>query len=210
MSSACFGLFVDIFDNLYCSSEAPHTHVAKRWLNGPLNDTVIVAGNGTTGGTPEMMDGPRGIFVDLNLGLYVADSNNNRIQLFLYGQSNGTTVAGSGVTGSMSLNCPVDVIVDADGNLFIAEYNGHRIVGSGPRGFRCIIACTGTSGSAPDQLNYPAGLSFDSVGNIVVSDRSNNRVQRFLLTRNSCGTYIVHRCITKSDSQNDGRIDRRS
>ena len=210
VNGTCFGLFVDIHDNLYCSSEAYESRVTKRWLNGPLTDTIVVAGNGTVGSTSEMLDGPRGIFVDLNLRVYVADCRNNRIQLFPYGQSNGTTVAGNGATGSMNLNCPVDVILDANEYLFIADYESHRIIAAGPHGSRCIVGCTGTFGATPDRLQHPTSLSFDSKGNLFVSDGSNNRIQKFLIVTNSCGTYIVHRCIMKPDSENDGRIYRRS
>ena len=73
-------------------------------------------------------------------------------------------MAGSGATGTISLSCPNDVILDADGYLYIVEYNAHRIVASGPHGFRCIIACTGSNGIASDQLYHCV----------------NNRVQLFL------------------------------
>jgi hypothetical protein len=72
-------------------------------------------------------------------------------------------VAGDGATGTVSLNTPTDVILDADGYLFIVEYDGHRIVASGPNGFRCIIACTGVNGSTTTQLQNPTSLSFDRV-----------------------------------------------
>ena len=187
VNSVCYGLFVDIHDDLYCSSETSHSQVSMRWLHGPLNDTTIVAGMGTTGNTPDMLNGPRGIFVDLNLRLYVADCNNDRIQLFLYGQSNGTTVAGNGATGTISIICPTDVILDLDGNVFFTDFGKHRVIASGPHGFRCIVGCTGTNGSASDQLQHPVSLSFDSKGNLFVSDGSNNRIQKFLLASNSCG-----------------------
>ena len=186
VSSMCFGLFVDVNDNLYCSLDTPQ-QVVKRSLNGLLNRTTIVAGKGTGGNTSDMLNGSRGIFVDRNLDLYVADCYNDRVQRFLDGESNGTTVAGNGATGTMPLHLPADVILDADGHLFIVEYGNHRIVASGTYGFRCIVGCTGASGTTPDKLNNPASLSFGSVGDLFVTDGSNGRVQRFLIARNFCG-----------------------
>ena len=191
-SHGCSGLFVDINNYLYCSSETPN-QVIKRSLSGPLNSSTIAAGNGVTGGTSDMLSGPRGLFVDRKLRLYVADFFNNRVQLFSYGRSNGTTVAGNGATGTITLNQPADVILDADGHLFIADSGNNRIVASGPNGFRCIIACSGTNGSTPDKLSSPVSLSFDRGGNLFVTDSSNGRIQKFLTSTTSCGRHVDFR-----------------
>ena len=186
VNSTCYGLFVDVINNLYCGFESPDQVVMKA-PGGSVNSTVIVAGNGNKGSAPNMLSGPRGIFVDTNLDLYVADAFNNRVQRFSRGQSNGTTVAGSGAAWPVNLYWPTDVILDGNGYLYIVEYNNHRVIASGPNGFRCIIACTVTSGSAANQLFQPNSLSFDSQGNLFVTDFSNNRVQKFVLSTNTCG-----------------------
>jgi hypothetical protein len=121
----------------------------------------------------------------------VADSGNNRIQLFSSGQSSPITVAGSGAPQTIVLNSPTDVVLDADGYLFIVDYNSHRIVGSGPSGFQCIVGCSGVGGSGSNQLNLPFAMAFDSYGNIFVADTYNNRVQLFLLASNSCSKYLT-------------------
>jgi sugar lactone lactonase YvrE len=185
---ACYGLFMDIDDNLYCS--LPNFYVVvKQSLDNNTNTSIIVGGNTTLGSGPYMLNGPRGIFVDINLDLYVADCGNNRIQLFRSGQLNGTTIIINGSTGTFTLGCPADVVLDIDGYLFIAESGNNRILGSGPSGFRCIAGCTGTSGLASNQLNSPQSLSFDSYGNLFVIDSGNNRLQKFFLSSNSCGEF---------------------
>lgn len=187
VSDACYGLFVDLNEDLYCAMEWGH-QILKKTAKDSVNTTTRIAGSGGVGGNAsDMLDGPRGIFVDTDFNLYVADCYNNRIQLFRPGQSNGSTVAGSGAANTITLNWPTDIVLDADGYLFIIEYNGHRIVGSGPYGFRCIAACTGSYGSAANQLWAPCSLSFDSHGNLIVSDTNNERIQKFLLATNSCG-----------------------
>ena len=127
------------------------------------------------------------IFVDISFNLYVADCLNNRIQLFRPGQLNGTTIAGDGASQSITLSYPADIVLDADGYLFIVDFGNNRIVRLGPNGFQCIVGCTNTGGSAADQLNGPYSLSFDSYGNLFVTDFYNNRIQKFLLATNSCG-----------------------
>jgi sugar lactone lactonase YvrE len=136
-----------------------------------------------------MLYNPQGIYVDINFNLYVADSRNNRIQLFQSGQLNATTIAGNGAPETIMLNNPTDVVLDADGYIFIVDSKNYRIVGSGPNGFRCIVGCSGASGSLSNQLNSPQAMAFDSYGNIFVTDYNNNRIQKFLLATNSCGTY---------------------
>ncbi|CAF2987994.1 unnamed protein product [Rotaria sp. Silwood2] len=162
--------------------------VISKSLDNRLNIWNTVAGTGSVGSTSVTLNTPRGVFVDKNLNLYVADAFNNRIQKFPPGQVSGITIAGSGATGTISLSVPGGVMLDADGYLFIVDGWNHRIIGSGPNGFRCIAACSG-GGSTSTQLSFPLTLSFDSYGNIYVADQYNHRIQKFLLAINSCGKY---------------------
>ena len=183
-NSACFGLVVDTANTLYCSMYTNH-QVVKRWLNDNSNLSTIVAGNGMAGNSTSMLNGPHGIFVDVNLDLYVADCSNNRVQLFQLGQSNGITVAGStSINITITLSCPASVVLDADGYLFIADEFNQRIVGSGPDGFRCIVGCPGTT-NASSPLRNPCGLSFDIFGNLYVMNYGGHKIMKFLLINSS-------------------------
>ena len=186
INGSCWGLFVDIQGSIYCSILNFHK-VIKRLYKDSANVTSVVAGNEAAGLAPNMLHNPRGIFVDVQLNLYVADSCNHRIQLFPFGQSNGTTVVGNEAIGTISLAYPTGIILDANGYLFISDTNHHRIVGQGSNGFRCIVGCLGSSGNRSDQLSTPLGLAFDSYGNLFVADAYNNRIQKFLLAKNNCG-----------------------
>ena len=184
----CFGLFVDIKDDLYCSIRELHQVVAKL-INSIADVFRIAAGIGCPGSASDMLHLPSGIFVNINFDLYIADCGNDRIQLFQSNPLNGTTVVGRGAVGTISLNCPTGIILDADNYLFIVDGENHRIIGSGPNGFRCLIGCSGSSGSGSNQLNNPWSISFDSHSNIFVTDRNNHRIQKFILVSNSCSTY---------------------
>ena len=183
----CAGLFVDLNNNLYCSTHYPH-QVVSQSLDDPSNRMTIVAGTGCAGSSSNMLDSPQGIFVTISLDLYVADWGNNRIQLFRRGELNATTVAGNGASGTIVLREPTGVVLDADGYLFIVDSGKHRIIGSGPHGFRCVVGCSGSNGLASHQLYYPHMMSFDSEGNLFVADTTNHRIQKFLLSNNTCGT----------------------
>ena len=185
VSGSCYGLFIDSNNSLYCSLYDSH-QVIKRSLNSSDSQQTIVAGISCPGYLPHTLYYPRGIFVTLRFDLYVADSVNNRIQLFPSGQVNGTTVTGREALGTIQLNRPTAVVLDADGYLFITDSYNHRIVRSGPSGFWCVIGCTGAAGPASDQLANPQIMTFDSHGNIFVADTNNNRIQKFILSSNIC------------------------
>jgi hypothetical protein len=186
VGSGCYGLFVDINNTLYCSLHGLNQVVTKS-LNSDSNITKTVAGNGTAGSTSNMLNKSEGIFVNINFDLYVADYGNNRIQLFQSGQLNATTVAGNKSSNpTIILNGPTGIVLDAEGYLFIVENNENRIIGSGPNGFRCIVGCSG-AGTASNQLRGPQTLSFDSYGNMFVTDWGNSRIQKFIFLNNSSG-----------------------
>ena len=187
-NGTCYGLFIDRNDDLYCSMAPPH-QVFRISTNGLTNVSIPVAGNGTSGAESNMLYNPRGIFVDSNFTLFVAECGNNRVQRFLLGELNGTTVAGNGSFGNFALWCPSKVVLDMDGYLFITDYYNNRVIGSGPLGFRCIAGCTGASGPGSNQLNGPHSLSFDSDNNLFVLEMGNARIQKFLFQKNSCGKY---------------------
>ena len=185
ITSQCYGLFIDIYESLYCSMYDNH-RVDKKWSNSTI---TIVAGTGVQGPQSDMLYYPHGIFVDINLDLYVADHSNDRIQLFRSNQRNGITVAGKGSPNvTIELYHPTGVVLNGDQHLFIVDKDNHRIIGSDENGFRCIFGCFG-GGSTNDKLYRPISMSFDSYGNIYVTDQFNLRVQK-ILKNQVCSKFL--------------------
>lgn len=189
VNSSCTGLFVDSYDNLYCSSANKHC-VFKLSLKTKENFPKIVAGTGCPGPVSNMLDHPHGIFIDKNADLYVADTDNNRVQRFFLNQLNAITVAGSGTTGTLLLNRPTDVVLDADNNLFIVDSHNRRIIRSLANNFQCIIGCSDKAEAETEHLYNPQMMAFDTIGNIFVTDANYHRVQKYDLIRNTCGKCI--------------------
>ena len=46
-------------------------------------------------------------------------------------------------------------------------------------GGACVVGCTGSPGTAANELFTPRDLKFDQHGNLYVSDQRNNRIQKF-------------------------------
>ncbi len=183
VSSNCFGLFVDIDNNIYCSLVHEH-RVVKQSLDGGVNTFSTVAGNGLPEFDSDTLHSPLGIFVDINFDLYVADCENNRVQLFKDRHRNGTTIAGDGAPFTIELSCPRVVFLDADCYLFIVDRWSRSIIGSKSNGFHCVIGCSNGAVMNPNQLGDRIGAAFDSHGNIFVVDSDNDRIQKFNLTAN--------------------------
>ncbi|CAF3992544.1 unnamed protein product, partial [Adineta steineri] len=186
VNSSCYGLFVDINNTLYCSMLENH-QVVKRSLNDSvMASNRVAAGTGIKGLASNQLSGPIGIFVDVNLDLYVADCQNRRVQLFQSGESKGITVAGSAsLNPTIILSCPTRIILDAEKYLFIVDMVNGRIIGSDLNGFRCLVGCYGM-GSESNQLASPSGLSFDRSGNLFVTDDENSRIQKFKYLKRYC------------------------
>jgi hypothetical protein len=188
LNSTCHTIFIDLNFDFYCSMTEEHQVIKKSlYLNADV--IGIAAGSGTSGSDAFMLNTPRGIFVNSNFDLYVADCNNHRVQLFRSGQRIGITIVGNVTIEGKSLNCPSSVIVDGDGNVFISDSNNDRIIRLTKYGSECLFGCTNTNtdGLASEQLTNPQGISFDSKGNILVADYGNRRIQKFILLNNSCG-----------------------
>jgi DNA-binding beta-propeller fold protein YncE len=187
VNSPCYGVFVDIDNNLYCSLGEEH-QVVKQLLDTDGNILkTIIAGEGVCGSNLNMLCGPKGIFVTIKFDLYVADSGNNRIRFFPFRQLTGKTVVGDIETLGIRLKYPTSVVVDGDNYLFIVDSENNRIIRSNSNGFYCVVGCSTVAGSASDQLDRPFAVAFDNAGNIFVADRNNDGIQKFMLMTNTDG-----------------------
>ncbi len=73
---------------------------------------------------------PVGVTMDPMGNIYVADSGNHRIQFFLAGQSNATTITGTtGISGinANQLSFPYWVILDNQLNLYVSDTFNNRV-----------------------------------------------------------------------------------
>lgn len=106
----------------------------------------------------------QGFYVDANFVIYVADSDNHRIQQWLPNGTDGTTVAGttavSGSNGSL-LDYPRAVYGDSQGNLYIGDNYGIIIWPLGASAGSRVASSTG--------LNSINAIYVDNNGSIYAS-----------------------------------------
>jgi sugar lactone lactonase YvrE len=187
---------VDASGNLFIADQK-HNRVRKVNSNGIIT-TFAGSGNPSYSGdegaaTNATLNGPTGVALNTSGDLFIADRQNNRIRKV---STNGTitTVAGngsgyfSGDSGSATnaaLNWPNGVVVDASGNLFIADQNNCRIRKVNINGIITTVAgngnptYSGDGGSATNAaLYFPAGVAVDGSGNVFIADSDNNRLRK--------------------------------
>ncbi len=134
--------------------------------------------------------------VDAAGNVYIADYTNNRVRKI---NTSGiiSTIAGNGTGGytgfnvqatTAELNLPADVVLDASGNIYIADYNNNVVRKVNTSGVISNYAGNGTGGytgfnvqATTAELNGPIGLGFDASGNLYIVD-GNNQVIRKVTT----------------------------
>lgn len=149
-------------------------------------------------GVQGSMDGPaatatfklsQSIAIDASGNIYVADAYNNKIRKI---SSNGvvSTVAGSGLQGDAdgvgavaSFHSPNGVAVDANDNVYVADYWNHKIRMITPGGKVTTFAGSGLEGSEDKKgilasFKYPSAIAIDKDGNLYVTDTQNQKIRK--------------------------------
>jgi DNA-binding beta-propeller fold protein YncE len=148
--------------------------------------------------TARSLYAPRGVAVDADGRLWVADTANHRVLRFDNAASKPNGAAADGVLGQPSftvqpetflsvvrLSSPVGVSVDAGGRLWVADDGSNQVLrfdaaAGKPNGAPAdgLLGGTGDSTSA-QTLRGASGVAVDAGGRLWVADTWNHRVLRF-------------------------------
>jgi sugar lactone lactonase YvrE len=154
-----------------------------------VSQQIIGSGPGAEAG---QLDQPRGIAVDQQGNVYVADMSNNRIQVFGPDGAWLRTIGSAG-SGDGQFNEPRGVAVDGKGNLYVADTWNARVqkfdssgkflkswgtgndIGNGRR----ALTTDGTeAGNAAAPLGFygPRAVAVDERGQVYIADTGNKRI----------------------------------
>ena len=145
----------------------------------PANVTTITGLDGPSGSAANRLNGPRGLCLDNQGNIYVADHVNRRVQKFLPGNENGTTAA---PLSSTLETTPTDVFVDDDGAMYVSDDLGSRILKytpGEPEGKVIIQAAPAPGEFRGVTFNAPYGIFVDKAKNVYVTDGTERGVIKF-------------------------------
>jgi hypothetical protein len=189
------GVAVDASSNLYVA-DTDNSTIRKITPAGDVSTFAGLAGQtgGADGtGNAARFNHPSGVAVGPSGNIYVADSSNHTIrQITPAGVV--TTLAGSlqgfadGTGAAAKFNFPNGVAVDADENIYVADFNNHRIRMVTSAGVVSTLAGSGARGSTDGTgtaatFNFPTSLAVgldpsSSQKYIFVADSASQRIRR--------------------------------
>jgi streptogramin lyase len=186
------GVCADPSGNIYVADNKNHL-IRKITPAGAVSTFAgsEVIGNADGTGSIAQFEEPYGICSDASGNIYVADNVSSRIRK-ITPAGVVTTIAGSAGTGFADGNVsaakfdqPDGICVDAQGNIYVSDYNNNRIRKITPAGAVSTIAggLQGNNDGPAGQARFykPGNICLDNQGNIYVADRYNHRIRKIVM-----------------------------
>lgn len=173
-----YAISLDNYGFIYISELGNHRVI--KWKIG-AEEGEVVAGDNGEGNEANQLAFPLGIAVSSQGDLYVADTYNHRIQLWKKGENIGKTIiSGKDFELDEQITYFSDVLIESDSLLYITDYFNKRILRYNLNSnSHDIIFSNDFIYRDEDKLSQPYQTIVDELGNLVVVDAYNNRVQKF-------------------------------
>jgi DNA-binding beta-propeller fold protein YncE len=156
-----------------------------------LQPDVILGGSGSTAG---FFSAPRGLAVDSQGLVYIADSNNHRVQVMnaageLQRGWGYYSDASAGEAAPGGFNQPWDLAVTSNGSVIVIDTWNHRIQRFSAQGDLIHTFDTTSEGLSPSSLYGPRGVAVDQQDRLFVVDTGNKRVIVYSIDGNLIGYF---------------------
>ncbi|CAF2224658.1 unnamed protein product [Rotaria magnacalcarata] len=165
------GIFVAKNGDIYLDIGENNSRVDK-WSNYLKSSVPVMSVKGTC----------YGLFVDRDDNVYCSLWNQHTVvKRSPYDRTySGNSIAGNGTCGSKStmLCFPSGIFVDTNFNLYVADYDNHRIQLFEP-GRSDARTLVGNDILGDQSLNHPTDIKVDADGNLFIVDHGNHRIVRF-------------------------------
>ncbi|MBI1925790.1 NHL repeat-containing protein, partial [Candidatus Poribacteria bacterium] len=118
--------------------------------------------------------------------LYVADTDNNRIQYcnlvdgifrVMTGGKSRYNSENRGVDAAIELDVPGGIGIGRDGEIYVVDTGNHRFIQFDTEGMPVLIR--GRFGRAREQFQSPTDLVVDAGGNVYIVDSGNHRIKKY-------------------------------
>ena len=139
---------------------------------------------GSGGAEVGQFNEPVGLALDAAGNLYVADTWNQRVQVFMVDSAlNFTPLRQWPIYGwyGQSLDNKPYLSVGKNGNVFVGDPEGYRVLEFDPRGN--LLAWWGEAGVPPEGLGIVGGVAADGHGGVWITDASNGYLLHFSLQK---------------------------
>ena len=196
------GLAVDADGNVYVADRGQH-RVRKLTRMGTQYYITTIAGTGDEGdedgdgdigdggpSTDAQLNGARGVAVDGNGDIYIADTDHNRIRVLIATDTEGEytidTIAGeeggeNGSSAGSRLSAPRGLALDPDGVLHIVDTGNNQVFQLDQEGLTLVAGTEGIGDDGPAteaRLFEPRGIALLADGGILFTDTRHNRVRK--------------------------------
>ena len=190
------GIAVDGEGNVLVADTSNH---ALRKVTLRCGTVSTIAGNGEEGyadgiGAAARFHEPRGIVVDAQGTIFVADCSNHCLRQVSLGDGAVSTLAGDAEEGSgfadgqgetARFRHPLGLALDTDSHLIVADF-GNKCIRRVTTAEGRVTTVAGSAKAGPAfadgaaltaRFDYPSGVAVDGNNNILVADQENNRIR---------------------------------
>jgi DNA-binding beta-propeller fold protein YncE len=155
---------------------------------------------GGPGSEPGQFRRPRGLALDRQGRLHVADSDNGRIQIF---DIDGHFIATLGGKGSpLPLQGPADMDFDSEGHLYVIDETRHALFIVSAEGELLLAVGSGSPTSHSMGFSHPSAIEIDGSDRIYIADCFNGRISVWQYLNPA---YLQANPVTTADRE---RLDR--